>query len=166
MVKRKNSNRLQGYDYSLPGAYFVTLVAKNRVRIFGEIRDEKVFLNAAGAIAKEEWLKTEKLRKEVRLDEFMVMPNHLHAILFIDVIDSGQQDLTSEAVGAHRRAPLHRKPVSLGAIVAGYKAATTIKINRLLRQTGNSIWQRNYYDRIIQDQIDLIRFVSTFISIH
>ncbi len=86
------------------------------------------------------------------------MPNHLHAILFIDETDSGQQDLTSEAVGAHGLAPLHRKPGSLGAIVAGYKAATTIKVNRLLKQTGISIWQRNYYDQIIRDQIDLDKF--------
>ena len=98
---------------------------------------------------------TAKMRKELRLDQFIVMPNHLHAILFIDEIASNQQELSIEVVEAHGRAPLHRKPRSLGSIVAAYKAASTRRISEILGAPDMKVWQRNYYDRVIRDQTDL-----------
>ena len=62
-------------------------------------------MNKVGQIAREELMVTAKMRKELRLDQFIVMPNHLHAILFIDEIGSNQQELSIEVVEAHGRAP-------------------------------------------------------------
>lgn len=140
--RRRNSNRLLGYDYSLPGAYFVTLVAKDRRPLFGEMAGEKVVLNRVGRIVREEWVHTGKLRPDITLDEFVVMPDHFHAILFIN--DVGQKEM----LGAHRGAPLHRKPRSLGSIMAGFKSVCS-------QTAGFSLWQRNYYDRIIRNQTEL-----------
>lgn len=153
--RRRNSNRLQGYDYSLPGAYFVTLVAKDRQPLFGELAGERVVLNRVGRIVREEWDVTARMRREIRIDQSVVMPNHFHAIVFIDDLRSGEQNEQGEAVGAHGRAPLHRRPRSLGSLVAAYKAATTRRIRDMTKNPDLVVWQRNYYDRIVRNQTEL-----------
>jgi REP element-mobilizing transposase RayT len=154
MKRRKNSNRLPGYDYSLPGAYFVTLVAASRRKLFGQVIEDMMQLNAIGEIVRRHWLATPSLRNEVRLDEFIVMPDHMHAILFIDDLPAGLRDPQQESLGAHGGAPLRRKDRSLGSIIAGFKSASTAEINRTTSGLGQ-IWQRNYYDRVIRDEIEL-----------
>ncbi|MFN8674430.1 MAG: transposase [Candidatus Sericytochromatia bacterium] len=80
----RRSIRLRNYDYSSNGAYFITLVTKNREDIFGEIINGEMILNEIGNIVKEEWYKTAETRDNIILDEFIVMPNHFHGIIFID----------------------------------------------------------------------------------
>jgi REP element-mobilizing transposase RayT len=82
-IHHRRSIRLQGYDYTQPGAYFVTIVAHQRLPLFGEIAGGVVQLSACGKIARAEWLKTAVLRRETALDEFIIMPNHFHAIVTI-----------------------------------------------------------------------------------
>ena len=79
------TNRLQGYDYGANGCYFVTICTKNREHYFGEIVDGEIQLSEIGKIAKLEWLKTIELRPNMNLllDEFVVMPNHIHCIVCI-----------------------------------------------------------------------------------
>ncbi|UYN89655.1 MAG: hypothetical protein KIT08_00070 [Anaerolineales bacterium] len=157
MKLRRDSNRLQGYDYSLPGAYFVTLVSKNREAIFGRLVGEQIVLHEAGQIVVEEWRKTSDLRSDVSLDEFVVMPDHFHAILLLQgkpLASDGSPNRNS--LGAHRGAPLHnsrlrREPNSLGSIIAGFKSKVSQRI-------GRSVWQRNYFDRIIRDESELNKF--------
>lgn len=108
-------------------------------------------------IAIKEWLHTGELRQEVRLDEYVIMPDHLHAILFIDEIQPGEGTTPDRAVGAHGRAHLQRKPHSLGAIVAGYKSTVTKKVNELQGTPRQKLWQRNYHDRVIRNQVELDR---------
>jgi putative transposase len=74
---------LQWYDYSQAGGYYVTIVTQGRERLFGEIVGEEMRLNPFGEIIKEEWLRSAKIRHEITLDAFVVMPNHIHAIVFI-----------------------------------------------------------------------------------
>src|SRR5690606_33167925 len=101
-------NRLQDYDYRLPGAYFITLVAKNREASFGSLVAEQIVLGEAGLILAEEWRKTADLRPNVLLDEFVVMPNHFHAIFFLQgTPEAGDNSLNGNSLGAHRGAPLH-----------------------------------------------------------
>lgn len=159
---RRKVTRLKDFDYSSPGAYFVTLVTQDRVPLFGRLEDDRVILSEIGKLAQQEWIKSGDMRKEIRLDEFIVMPNHLHAILFIDYLVDGrgiyvtsEGDSSTSKLEAHGRAPLRRPPRSLGSLLAAYKAATTRRIREI---TGNQelvVWQRNYYDQIIRDQIDL-----------
>lgn len=82
---RHRSLRLKGYDYAQPGAYFVTLCAHERACLSGEVVEGTARLNALGEVVREEWFRTATLRPYVQLhpDEFVVMPNHVHGILWI-----------------------------------------------------------------------------------
>lgn len=79
-IHHRHSIRLQGYDYSQPGAYFITLFVQERDHLFGEIRDGKMVLNEYGSIVWEEWKRSEEIRQEITLDVFVVMPNHIQGI--------------------------------------------------------------------------------------
>ena len=80
---RIGSKRLKGWDYSGAGRYFVTICTGNRVCYFGDVADGKMKLSPIGEIVNDEWYKTEQVRQNVKLDEFVVMPNHLHGIIVI-----------------------------------------------------------------------------------
>src|SRR5699024_7344468 len=83
--KKRNhrSIRLQGYDYSSPGLYFVTICTYNRACLFGEVTGGKMILNRWGRIARGQWQKTASIRDHVALDVFVIMPNHVHGIVQI-----------------------------------------------------------------------------------
>jgi REP element-mobilizing transposase RayT len=163
----RGSIRLREYDYSQPGGYFVTLCTHRRECILGDIADGNVQLNQFGEIVKEEWLRTEQIRPEITMDEFMVMPNHMHGIIMI------RNDIPNISVGAHGGAslwgrrtpkdrahinsPLRREPKTLGSIIAGFKSVVTHRINLLRKTPLTPIWQRNYYEHIIRDEENLNR---------
>jgi putative transposase len=156
----RGSIRLKEYDYSQPGGYFVTLCTHRRECILGDIADGNVQLNQFGEIVKEEWLRTEQIRPEITMDEFMVMPNHMHGIIMI------RNDIPNISVGAYRRtpkdrahinAPLRREPKTLGSIIAGFKSVVTHRINLLRKTPLTPIWQRNYYEHVIRDEENLNR---------
>ncbi|HCR70170.1 MAG TPA: transposase [Anaerolineae bacterium] len=156
---QRKSTRMQGYDYSSAGAYFITLVTYQRDMLFGDIKNGEMKLNRHGEIVREEWFKSADIRKEIRLypEEFVVMPNHIHGIVWIvvDVVgaDGVRPIEANNDVKAHGHAPLHRKPKSLSSFVAGFKSSVTKRIRDELNETG--IWQRNYHDRIIRNEREL-----------
>jgi len=80
---RIESARLKGRDYSQPGQYFVTICTQSHENYFGRLQNEKIELNDIGKIVKEEWIKTGKIRKNIIIDEFVIMPNHIHGIIII-----------------------------------------------------------------------------------
>jgi len=84
-IHHRRSMRLNGYDYTLPGAYFVTMVTWRREQLFGTVVNGEMQLSALGKIVQAEWLRSAEIRKEIRLfeDEFVVMPNHVHGIVWI-----------------------------------------------------------------------------------
>ena len=92
---QRRSVRLRGYDYSQAGAYFITIVTKWREFLFGVVENGDVRLNRAGRIAQEEWLRSAEMRPRVRLDAFVIMPNHIHGIIV----------LTDHGRGTLQRAP-------------------------------------------------------------
>ena len=143
----RRSIRLKDYDYSQSGAYFITICTYNKECLFGEIVDSQTHLNKFGWVISEEWLRSIKLRQEIELDEFVIMPNHIHGIVII--IESN--------VGATGRSPLLKgpKPKSIGAFVAGFKSAVTKRINSIRGTPGMPVWQRNYYEHIIRSEKDL-----------
>jgi len=75
--------RLRFWDYASPGIYFVTICTKNNEEFLGEIVSEEICLSGAGRIVSEEWMKTELIRSNIRLDEWIIMPNHMHVIIVI-----------------------------------------------------------------------------------
>lgn len=97
----RRSIRLKGYDYSQAGGYFLTFVTKNRECLFGDVVNGEMVLTEFGKMVSVEWEKSQQIRKEIVLDEFVVMPNHLHAVVFIIGTDSSDNH-----VGAHGCAPL------------------------------------------------------------
>jgi putative transposase len=82
-IHNRRSVRLENYDYSKEGAYFITICCKDRAHLFGEIINGEMMLNANGNIAYNEWLKTTEIRWDVELDVFVIMPNHIHGIIII-----------------------------------------------------------------------------------
>ncbi len=122
--RQRRSLRLPGFDYTQPGGYFVTICSYRRQPLFGEVIDGAVILNIAGEIVREEWLRTEIIRKEITLDEFVIMPNHLHGIVIIETRSSGSANVRAHGhapLQPSDHAPLRRSPRSLGSLVAGYK---------------------------------------------
>jgi len=82
-IRHRRSIRLQGYDHSQAGAYFVTRCAQHRERLFGEIVNGEMRFNEAGEMVADDWMKTVEIHDEIELDQWVVMPNHFHAILVI-----------------------------------------------------------------------------------
>jgi putative transposase len=152
----RRSIRLPGHDYRSPGAYFVTICTHQGKLLFGEVVDDDVVLNEDGQIAHEEWQASEDIRREIELDAFVIMPNHIHCIVWIRETDDNSVVRVHSVVGAHGRAPL-RAPRSLGSFIAGYKAAVTARINHLRDTPGARVWQRNYYEHIIRNDASLNR---------
>ncbi len=79
----RRSIRLKGYDYTQSGAYFVTLCIQNRECLFGEIKNHEMFEYEYAQIVREEWKKSETIRKEIEMGPCVIMPNHFHGIVFI-----------------------------------------------------------------------------------
>jgi putative transposase len=152
---------MQGHDYSLAGAYFITLVTFQRDMLFGEIQNAEMKLNRRGEIVKQDWFASAEIRNEIRLypEEFVVMPNHIHGIVWIvendnvDVGADGIRPIRAQGLAPLRQSPLHRKPRSLSSFVAGFKSSVTKRIRIELKETG--VWQRNYHDRIIRNEREL-----------
>ena len=145
----RRSLRLQGYDYSQDGAYFVTICTHNRECLFGDIADGEMVFNDYGKIVKEEWLKSSEIRREISLDEHIVMPNHFHGIVIIRRGDWPVAPTTITTNGP--------KSGSIGSFVVGFKSAITRRINDRRKTPGVPVWQRNYYEHVIRDDDDLNR---------
>ena len=165
----RRSIRLKGYDYSQPGWYFVTVVAQNRDCLFGEIADGEMLLNEIGIIVRDEWIKTAEIRPEIRLDEYIIMPNHIHGIIII--VDDNRRHATGR--GDPRGTPTRPvaptikpgpKPKSIGSIMAGFKSAVTKRVNAYRGAPGQKLWQRNYWEHIIRNEIELNRIRNYIIN--
>ena len=140
----RRSTRLQGYDYSQAGAYFVTVCAKDRVCLFGDISDGRMRLNDWGRIVEVAWFDLPNHYANVGLGAFVVMPNHVHGIVII--------------VGAGLKpAPTEKPAPVLSEIVRGFKTFSARRINERRRTPGVPVWQRNYYEHIIRGEESLRR---------
>jgi REP element-mobilizing transposase RayT len=145
----RRSVRLEGYDYAQAGVYFLTVCTFGRACLFGDVVEDAMRLSALGRIAEEEWLKTPGMRPEVELDAYVVMPNHLHAVVLITADGVSTRHRGESADGAPR-APRQREARSLGSLVAGYKAVVTGRARRELGWDSGSVWQRSYFEHIIR----------------
>jgi REP element-mobilizing transposase RayT len=152
----RRSIRLKGYDYSEVGAYFVTICAQNRECLFGDVVDEKMRVNDYGRIAGESWEWVSRQYGYVDIDEWVVMPNHLHGILIIHDDCRGG----SQCKGGSRTAPTETvKRKSLGRLIGAFKTVSSKQINQIRNTPGHPVWQRNYYEHIIrsEEEMDRIR---------
>ncbi|HET8810593.1 MAG TPA: hypothetical protein VFM65_10075 [Flavobacteriaceae bacterium] len=109
---RTDSHRLSGWDYSRNGYYYVTIVAYGRKYIFGNIKNKKMIFSDFGKIVFDQWYKSFEIRQELFLDEFILMPNHLHAIVVlrnreIPENDNAVDDSVDDSVETYGRMSLH-----------------------------------------------------------
>ncbi|MDR3636983.1 MAG: transposase [Isosphaeraceae bacterium] len=133
--------RLQGYDYSQSGAYFLTLCVNGRSHLFGEVLDATMHLNHFGRIVQTCWTDLSNHYRHISLDAFTVMPNHIHGILFLE------------------RGPTTEQQHGVPEIVRALKTFSARRINEQRGSRGSSVWQRNYFEHIIRDEraLDRIR---------
>ena len=150
----RRSIRLMGYDYSRPGAYFVTLCVHERVNLFGIVQDGAVQLNDLGQVVEDEWRRSAELRPGVTIDHFVIMPNHLHGLLILEQ-GRGTPRVPVDPTGTRPKASTaFGKPISgsLSTIVGQFKASASSRINMIRGSRGARVWQRNFYERIIRNE--------------
>jgi len=152
----RKSLRLKKYPYQKPGCYYVTFATKNLECLFGEVVDGEMRLNKFGAIAKEEWQKSGSMRPGIELDEFVIMPNHIHGLIRIKEWGGGKEGRPQAARTPRAARNSGMRSGSLGAIIGGFKAAVSSRI-KALQIGARPIWHRNYYERIVRGERDLER---------
>lgn len=147
--------RLKGYDYSQPGAYFVTIVTQGRVALFGAVADEAMHLNPAGEMVHAAWARLPARFPSIALDEFIVMPNHVHGIVWFqdDVGDGLARPETPDGQNPGRDKPGPYNRGALPDVVRVFKSLTTREYKQ--RFGGGKLWQRGYHDRVIRTEKEL-----------
>jgi REP element-mobilizing transposase RayT len=144
-MKDRKLSRLKDYDYSENGYYFITICTQNRMEWFGKIEDEEMHLNMVGEIAKNFWKEIPIHFRNAKIDEFAVMPNHIHGILIIEETSVGN---------AYMRSLQSRTKMLLSKAIQQYKSSVTRKINTL--EKGSCFkWQKSFYDHIIRSERSL-----------
>ncbi len=148
MVLRRNISWGWIRGGSCPWAYFITICTYNRVCLFGTNVDGNMVLNDIGLTIHREWSKTPLLRSNVKLDVFVVMPNHIHGIVLISGAARGE---SPSVPTTNFRSPSQ----TIGAIIRGFKSAATKQINIIRSSPGTKLWQRNFYERVICNEGEL-----------
>lgn len=165
-MKFKNrKNRKLNYDYSKPGYYFITIVTKNRIPWFGRIENNKIYLNQNGEIAKQCWEDIPKHFSNTRLDEFIIMPEHVHGIIelqnkYKNIKSYRRLGWKDNKVHIHEsrmeRLPYNKNFERIPVLIGAYKSAVTKNMNAI--QDKKFHWQKSYHDQIIWKEKYLAKF--------
>lgn len=160
----RRSIRLKKYDYSQPGAYFITICTHNRRCLFGDILDGQMNLNEFSEIALQCWIEISNHFPNVSLDEFVVMPNHVHGIIWINnqtnvVVQNIESNVGATLAVAQNNIGAVASPApTIGNIVGTYKSIVANKCLKIFKENNQvmgKLWQRNYYERIIRNEREL-----------
>jgi putative transposase len=152
----RRSIRMRGYDYSLEGAYFITICTYQRLNLFGEVMNGAMQLNPYGIIVGEQWVRLEKRFPQSIFEHYMIMPNHIHGI--IHIVKGAGEEFEQVISRIPPQRPYSDKaviPPALGVIVRAYKASVSYRINAVRGVTKPPVWQRNYYDHIVRNKQEL-----------
>ena len=146
--------RLPEYDYSMPGAYFVTACTKNREFLF-ESPGTKLAVESA-------WHLVLDIFANIELGEFVVMPNHIHGIVWITSEGSYRlhPGTWKNDTGGDRQLPISTKELkyeTLSNIVGAFKTTAATRVNKLRGKIGMTVWQKSFYDRIVRNERELKR---------
>jgi len=164
LIHNRRSIRLKGYDYSRPGLYFITICCKDRACLFGDVIDGIMILNNPGHMVNREWLKLPKRFKNIKLHEYIVMPNHFHGILEIVGADLVNAPADENIDKGH---PQGDAP-TVGDMIGAFQSIVTVKYIRGVKSFGwepfnGKLWQRNYYEHIIRNRQSYWR-ISNYIK--
>ncbi len=146
---RIESSRLPDWDYTNTGLYFVTLCTHSHKCYFGEVISDQMHLNQLGEIVNDQIRKTKVIRSNVTIDKWVIMPNHIHMIIYLhneDNVETPRRGVSTETIN-------HWKPNCLGSIVNHLKGAITKQIRAGLDP--HFSWQARFYDHIIRTEQDL-----------
>jgi REP element-mobilizing transposase RayT len=157
-IHHRRSIRLTEYNYTLAGAYFITIVTHERECLFGEITNGEMNQNKFGLIAQQMWDKLPARFRNVEMGAFVVMPNHVHGIILLDGTRRGiVESATDSGDRVTRYAPTTDRqfgkmiPGSIPAIVRAHKSSVAYRINLMRGLRNTPIWQRNYYEHILRN---------------
>jgi REP element-mobilizing transposase RayT len=181
----RRSIRLKGFNYTQGNVFFVTICSYQRDCIFGNISDGVMVLNEQGKCVEKAWLETAAKRSSIKLDEFIIMPNHFHGIIWITdeahlhrrgtacrapyAYRASRIDIFPRSLGTARCAPTpdlkcerFGRPVSgsLPTIIRSFKSAAGKYVNESRGSPGTPVWQRNYYEHIIRDNDELQKIME------
>ena len=145
----RRSIRLRGYDYAQPGAYFVTVCTHRFLNLFGEVVEGQIRLNHLGRIVAECWEDLPNHYRHICLDEFVVMPDHVHGIICLGDARAGLKPAPTDSDDR----PRHGLP----EIVRGFKTFSSRRVNEARNARGTRLWQRNYYEHVIRNEAELDR---------
>lgn len=151
VLKERKLNRLTGFDYSSPGFYFITICTKDRINWFGKIKNKRIELTIYGNVIHNTWSNIPKYYENVLLDEWIIMPNHLHGI--IHIVGNEQ---CSFPTGKNNYGLISK-------IVKSFKEITLKTIRMKFKQI-DFMWQKSFYDHIIRDEISLFNIRKYIIN--
>jgi REP element-mobilizing transposase RayT len=137
-LPQRRSIRLRDFDYTRNHAYFVTLCSAERRCLFGHASEGEVVLSAIGQIVASAWQEIPQLTPGLKIDSWVVMPNHVHGIVILPGAD-GRSPTPSQS---------GPRSGSLGAVIGGFKSAVSREARRRLHVGDAPIWRRNYFERI------------------
>lgn len=190
-IHHRKSIRLNGYDYSRAGLYFVTICCQNRSHLFGEMTNGKMTLNDAGKMIEKIWHQIPNDFENIHLNEYVTMPNHIHGIIEIPVAVVGADSISAHSISGQNpnkiydanraemdsdRAEMDSAPTAttaagsgtgLSQVVQSFKRHTTIEYIKMVKKNilpffNKRIWQRNYWEHIIRNENEFIR-ISEYI---
>lgn len=147
-IHHRRSIRLKNYDYSCTGMYFVTICIENRECLLGEIIEGQMHMSDAGRIVAETWQWLASQHDYIVLDEWVIMPNHIHGI--VTIVDAGRGDCKGDS----RTAPTEKQK-SLGRLIGAFKTVSSKRINIMRDSPGSKLWQRNYWEHIVRSEQSL-----------
>jgi putative transposase len=152
--RRRNSLRYTGYDYTQPGAYFVTFCTHGGRCIFGHVDDQgQMIHNSLGQIAHASWADFAENHPEIEIDIFIVMPNHIHVLLWILASANPADKPPPNKVRAFGDAIAG----SLSTLIGAYKGGVTQKAKTQKLVAGPTLWHRNFHDHIVRGEEELQR---------
>ena len=165
---RRPSARLRNWDYSADGIYFITICTAGHEYFFGEIVNKKMVLSEIGTLVQREWEKSFEVRAELFCDWYVIMPNHIHAILRIEngnneTMKDELQYLNSpdirdeQIVKPFKFGVAYRSPKSISSFVAGFKSVVTVKAHKIQADFG---WQTRFHDHIIHNNQEYQRIAD------
>ena len=149
--KRRRNNRLLNYDYSQNGWYFTTICTAGRKNYFGAIVDDKMVLNEYGKIVEKYWREIADHYDQIKLDEFVIMPNHIHGIIIIQNNQQGLNYVGTEQCSVPTR---NNRFGLISKVIKSYKEAV-IKFIRHNYHDNDFAWQRSFYDHVIRNEKSL-----------
>ena len=153
----RRSIRLKEYDYSRAGAYFVTICTHNREYLFGNVVNDEMVLSEYGKIVENVWYNLTGHYQNIKLDKFIVMPNHIHGIIVlidVDIVGAGLKPAPTDLT----------KYYPLSEIIRAFKTFSARHVNELRKTPGIPVWQRNYHEHIVRNENELNRIREYIIN--